>query len=294
MNAEQIEKVSRGVGFVAALDQSGGSTPGALERYGIGEDRYSSEKEMLDLVHNMRARIITSSSFGGDRIVAAILFQDTMDREIDGRPTARYLWEAKRVVPFLKIDKGLEAEKEGAHVMKPIPDLADLLARAVDKEIFGTKMRSVITAPGAGLAVVVQQQFDLARRILATGLLPIVEPEVDIHSAGKAQAEDQLRAAILDQLAELGSDQKVMLKLTLPERDDLYLELVRHPRVVRVLALSGGYSRAEANARLARNHGVIASFSRALTEGLTEQQTDKEFDATLNEAISSIATASRT
>lgn len=294
MNAEQIEKVSRGVGFVAALDQSGGSTPGALERYGIGEDRYSGEKEMLDLVHNMRARIITSSSFGGDRIVAAILFQDTMDRETDGRPTARYLWEAKRVVPFLKIDKGLEAEKEGAHVMKPIPDLADLLARAVDKEIFGTKMRSVITAPGAGLAVVVQQQFDLARRILATGLLPIVEPEVDIHSAGKAQAEDQLRAAILDQLAELGSDQKVMLKLTLPERDDLYLELVRHPRVVRVLALSGGYSRAEANARLARNHGVIASFSRALTEGLTEQQTDKEFDATLNEAISSIATASRT
>lgn len=294
MNAEQFEKVKRGAGFVAALDQSGGSTPKALRLYGIGEDAYSSEEEMFDLVHQMRTRIITSPSFGGNRILAAILFENTMDRVIAGRPAADYLWTVKRIVPFLKIDKGLAGEDDGAQVMKPIPNLDDLLARALDNGIFGTKMRSLITLPGAGLDAVVEQQFAIARQILRTGLVPIIEPEVDIHSPRKAEAEDRLTAVLLDEVEKLDADQAVMLKLTLPETDNLYRELVEHPNVLRVLALSGGYSREEACSRLARNHGVIASFSRALTEGLTVQQNAEEFDATLDRAIASIAAASST
>lgn len=294
MNAEQFEKVKRGAGFVAALDQSGGSTPKALRLYGIGEDAYSSEEEMFDLVHQMRTRIITSPSFGGNRILAAILFENTMDRVIAGRPAADYLWTVKRIVPFLKIDKGLAGEDDGAQVMKPIPNLDDLFARALDNGIFGTKMRSLITLPGAGLEAVVEQQFAIARQILRTGLVPIIEPEVDIHSPRKAEAEDRLTAVLLDEVEKLDADQAVMLKLTLPETDNLYRELVEHPNVLRVLALSGGYSREEACSRLARNHGVIASFSRALTEGLTVQQNAEEFDATLDRAIASIAAASST
>jgi len=294
MNAEQFEKVKRGAGFVAALDQSGGSTPKALRLYGIGEDAYSSEEEMFDLVHQMRTRIITSPSFGGNRILAAILFENTMDRVIAGRPAADYLWTVKRIVPFLKIDKGLAVEDDGAQVMKPIPHLDDLLARALDNGIFGTKMRSLITLPGAGLDAVVEQQFAIARQILRTGLVPIIEPEVDIHSPHKAEAENRLTAVLLDEVEKLDADQAVMLKLTLPETDNLYRELVEHPNVLRVLALSGGYSREEACSRLARNHGVIASFSRALTEGLTVQQNAEEFDTTLDRAIASIAAASST
>jgi len=294
MNQEQLEKVRDGAGFVAALDQSGGSTPAALQRYGVGPDRYATEREMFDLVHQMRTRIITSPGFGGDRVIGAILFQDTVDREIGGAPTARYLWETKRVVPFLKIDQGLAAERDGARVMKPIPDLPGRLAAAVAHGVFGTKMRSVLTAPGAGLDAVVDQQFELAGHIMGAGLVPIIEPEVDIHSARKDEAERALTAALLSRLGQLAGDEMVMLKLTLPERDDCYLELVRHPRVVRVLALSGGYSRAEATARLARNHGVVASFSRALTEGLTETQSAAEFDAALDETIRSVAAASLT
>jgi len=294
MNTEQASKVAGGDGFVAALDQSGGSTPKALRLYGIPEDAYSGDEQMFDLVHEMRTRIITSPGFDGDRIVAAILFENTMDRDIQGRPTADYLWNVKKVVPILKVDKGLAAEEDGAQVMKPIGGLDELLARAVDKGIFGTKMRSVIKLPGAGLDAVVGQQFEVARQILRSGLIPIIEPEVDIHSPRKGEAEDQLKAAILTHLGALGDDQRVMLKLTLPDTDDLYRDLIDHPRVMRVLALSGGYTRAEACERLARNHGVIASFSRALTEGLTAQQSDDEFDKTLDAAISEIAAASRT
>jgi len=292
MNTEQADKLTTGNGFVAALDQSGGSTPKALKLYGIAEDAYSGDEEMFDLVHQMRTRIITSPSFDGDRILAAILFEMTMDRDIEGRPTADYLWNVKRVVPILKVDKGLAAEEDGAQVMKPISGLDDLLARAVDKGIFGTKMRSVIKLPGGGLEAVVDQQFEVAEQILAAGLVPIIEPEIDIHSTAKGEAEDQLKASIITHLGTLGDDQQVMLKLTLPETDDLYRDLVDHPRVMRVLALSGGYTRAEACERLARNHGVIASFSRALTEGLTIQQSDAEFDKTLDEAITEIAAAS--
>ncbi|EHB58398.1 fructose-bisphosphate aldolase class-I [Mycolicibacterium rhodesiae JS60] len=292
-NIEQAEKVAHGAGFIAALDQSGGSTPKALKLYGIAEDAYSSDEQMFDLVHEMRTRIITSPAFDGDRILAAILFEMTMDREIEGRPTADYLWNVKKVVPILKVDKGLAAEEDGAAVMKPIDGLDALLARAVDKGIFGTKMRSVIKLPGAGVEAVVDQQFEVARQILAAGLVPIIEPEVDINSPEKGQAEEQLKAAILRHLDTLG-DQQVMLKLTLPDTDDLYRELVEHPRVMRVVALSGGYDRTGACERLARNHGVIASFSRALTEGLTAQQSDDEFDKTLDEAIAEIAAASRT
>ncbi len=287
-------RVRSGSGFIAALDQSGGSTPQALRLYGISEDSYSNRAEMFDLVHRMRTRIITSPAFDGERILGSILFEDTMDREIDGRPTGEYLWEVKGIVPFLKIDKGLAAETHGAQVMKPIPELDALLTRAVSKRMFGTKMRSVIKAPGGGLDAVVAQQFAIARQILRFGLVPIVEPEVDIHSPDKAGAEDQLRTAIREELDGLGEDQPVILKLTLPERDDHYREFVDHPRVVRVLALSGGYSRAEANTRLARNPGMIASFSRALTEGLTAGQSDTEFDAALDGAIASIVAASRT
>ncbi|HNF07516.1 MAG TPA: fructose bisphosphate aldolase [Mycobacterium sp.] len=294
MNIEQADKIATGTGFVAALDQSGGSTPKALKLYGIAEDAYSGDEQMFDLVHQMRTRIITSPSFDGDRILAAILFEDTMDRDIEGRATAEYLWDVKKVVPILKVDKGLAAEQDGAQVMKPIAGLDQLLARAVDNGIFGTKMRSVIKLPGAGLDAVVAQQFEVAHQILAAGLVPIIEPEVDIHSPRKGEAEDQLKAAIITHLGALGDGRQVMLKLTLPDTDDLYRDLVDDPRVMRVLALSGGYTRAEACERLARNHGVIASFSRALTEGLTAQQSDAEFDKTLDSAIAEIAAASRT
>ncbi|MEW5812030.1 MAG: fructose bisphosphate aldolase [Actinomycetota bacterium] len=294
MNTDQFSKVQRGAGFIAALDQSGGSTPKALKLYGIDEDSYSGDAQMFDLVHEMRTRIITSPSFDGDRVLGAILFEDTMDREIDGRPTADYLWNVKNVVPFLKVDKGLADEQDGAQVMKPIPGLDELLTRARDKGVFGTKMRSVIKAPGAGLQAVVDQQFEVGKQILAAGLVPIIEPEVDIHSPQKAEAEDQLKAALLGALDALDEGQSVMLKLTLPSTDNLYRELVDHPKVVRVVALSGGYDRDEACDKLAANHGVIASFSRALTEGLTAQQSDEEFNATLDAAITAIAKASAT
>lgn len=294
MNSEQAEKVAHGSGFVAALDQSGGSTPKALRLYDITENAYSGDEQMFDLVHQMRTRIITSPSFDGSRIIASILFEDTMDRDIDGRPTADYLWNVKKIVPILKVDSGLAAECDGAQVMKPIPGLDALLSRAVHKGIFGTKMRSLITLPGKGIDAVVDQQFAVAREILAAGLVPIIEPEVDIGSPAKGQAEEQLTAAILERLGDLDEGRQVMLKLTLPEIDDLYRDLVAHPRVMRVLALSGGYSRAEACRRLSRNHGVIASFSRALTEGLTAQQSEHDFDTMLATAIAEIASASRT
>jgi fructose-bisphosphate aldolase class I len=297
MNPEQaakVDKVAHGQGFVAALDQSGGSTPKALRLYGIADDAYSGDEQMFDLVHQMRTRIITSPSFDGGRIIAAILFEDTMDRDIDGQPTADYLWSVKNIVPILKVDKGLAAEQDGAQLMKQIPGLDVLLPRAAGKGIFGTKMRSLITLSGKGIDAVVDQQFAVAREILAAGLVPIVEPEVDIHSPDKAAAEEQLTSSIIDHLGTLAEGQRVMLKLTLPETDDLYSDLVDDPRVMRVLALSGGYTRAEACQRLSRNHGVIASFSRALTEGLTAQQSDHDFDTTLDAAISEIASASRT
>ncbi len=294
MDEQQFHRMRDGVGFVAALDQSGGSTPGALRRYGISEDAYSSEVEMFDLVHEMRTRIITSPVFDADRIIAAILFEDTMNRTIDGRPTAEYLWDVKAIVPILKVDKGLEEEVAGAKLMKPMPDLADLLARARHHGIFGTKMRSVIRGAGEGVAAVVDQQFAVARQIIDAGLVPIIEPEVDIHAPDKAQAEELLKVAIATHLDHLGEDQFVMLKLTPPESDDFYRDFVEHPNVLRVLLLSGGYSRQEANARLARNRGTVASFSRALTEGLDVGQTPEEFDALLEASISSIAQASST
>lgn len=295
MNDEQRSRMGSGKGFIAALDQSGGSTPKALKLYGIGEDQYSGDAEMFDMVHQMRTRIITSPSFSGDRVLAAILFEDTMDREIEGRGTGEFLWAEKQVIPFLKIDKGLADESDGAQVMKPIPGLAELLERGVAKGMFGTKMRSVIKlADEAGVDAVVAQQFDIGRQVLDAGLVPIIEPEIDIHSEEKAAAERLLQAAIRAQLDKLGADQQVMLKLTLPESDGFYTELVEHPRVLRVVALSGGYPREEANERLARNRGVIASFSRALTEGLSAQQSDAEFDASLDAAIKSIYEASIT
>ena len=294
MNTDQFNKAHTGSGFIAALDQSGGSTPKALKLYGIAEDSYSTDEQMFDLVHEMRTRIITSPAFESGRIMGAILFEQTMDREIEGRPTADYLWNVKGIVPFLKIDKGLAEEKDGAQTMKPIPGLDDLLDRAVANGVFGTKERSVIKLPGTGLDAVVEQQFEIARQVLAKGLVPIIEPEVDIHSPKKAEAEDQLKAGLLDGVNKLEDGQKVMLKLTLPDTDNLYKELVEHPNVVRVVALSGGYSRAEACEKLARNNGVIASFSRALTEGLSAQQSDEEFNATLDAAITEIAKASAT
>lgn len=292
MNAAQFEKMGKGAGFVAALDQSGGSTPKALSLYGIGEDEYSTEEEMFELVHEMRTRIITSPSFDGYRILAAILFENTMDRAIEGRATADYLWTVKGIVPILKVDKGLADAADGASVMKPIGGLDDLLSRAVEHGIFGTKMRSFITLPGSGLDVVVEQQFEIARQILAAGLVPIIEPEIDIKSPRKAEAEDQLRARLLDEVDKVDAGQAVMVKLTLPDVDNLYRELVEHPKVLRVLALSGGYTRDDACARLARNNGVVASFSRALTEGLTAQQSSAEFDAMLDKSIAEIAAAS--
>lgn len=294
MNDDQLKKAQSGAGFIAALDQSGGSTPKALKLYGIPEDSYSGDDQMFDLVHEMRSRIITSPAFDGDRIMGTILFEQTMDREIEGRATADYLWNVKNIVPFLKIDKGLAEEKDGAQTMKPMPGLDDLLDRAVAKGIFGTKERSVIKLPGAGLQAVVDQQFEVAEQVLAKGLVPIIEPEVDIKSPKKAEAEEQLKAALLAGVDKLGDGKKVMLKLTLPDADNLYKDLVDHPKVLRVVALSGGYSRDEANEKLTRNTGVIASFSRALTEGLSAQQSDEEFNSTLDQAIAAIAKASAT
>ena len=295
MNADMLQKMGAGKGFIAALDQSGGSTPKALRLYGVEESAYSGDAEMFDLIHQMRARIITSPAFNGDRIVGAILFEMTMDRQIDGIGTAEYLWSRKQVVPFLKVDKGLADEVDGAQVMKPMPDLDALLVRATEHGVFGTKMRSVIKlANPAGVDAVVDQQFEIGRQILAAGLMPIIEPEVDIHSPEKQAAEDLLKAALLRQLDALPDGQQVMLKLTLPSTDDFYLDLVEHPRILRVVALSGGYSREEADVLLRRNHGVIASFSRALTEGLSAQQTDAEFNATLDTTIQSIYDASIT
>jgi fructose-bisphosphate aldolase class I len=295
MNQEQYGKVRSAKGFIAALDQSGGSTPKALKLYGISEDAYSGDDEMFKLVHEMRSRIITSPAFDGDRILGAILFEMTMDRQVEGRDTADYLWNVKHVVPFLKVDKGLADEADGVQLMKPIPDLDDLLKRANAKGIFGTKMRSVIKlADEGGVKQVVDQQFEIGHRIIGAGLVPIIEPEVDIKSPSKAEAEDQLHAAILGHLEQLSADQHVMLKLTLPEQDNLYADLVAHPQVVRVVALSGGYSREEADARLTRNRGVVASFSRALTEGLSAQQTDDEFNAMLDTSIAEIFAASST
>lgn len=282
-------------GFIAALDQSGGSTPKALRLYGIPEGSWSSDAGMMDLIHAMRTRIITSPSFNGDRILAAILFEDTMDRDILGRPTAQYLWEVKQVVPILKVDKGLEAEANGVQLMKPMPELDQLLVRAKAKGIFGTKMRSVIKqGNAAGIRAVVDQQFEVASQIIAAGLVPIIEPEVDIKCPDKAAAENLLKAAIMTRLDALPSGQQVMLKLTLPNQDNLYAECIAHPRVLKVVALSGGYSRDEANARLARQHNMVASFSRALTEGLSAQQSDAEFNAALDRAIESIFQASST
>ena len=295
MSDQQLGKVKSGIGFIAALDQSGGSTPKALQLYGIEEDTYSDDDEMFSLMHEFRTRIMTSPSFGGGRILGAILFEDTIDRDVKGRDSASYLWEVKEVVPFVKVDKGLVAEADGVQVMKPIPDLDELLSKAKTKDVFGTKMRSFIKlASPTGVAAVVNQQFQIARRILEAGLVPIIEPEIDIHSPEKARAEALLKAAIIEGLGSLGSNEWVMLKLTLPDTDDFYSEFVAHPNVLRVVALSGGYTREEANARLARNHGVIASFSRALTEGLSVDQTDEEFDATLDKSIASIFEASRT
>lgn len=281
-------------GFIAALDQSGGSTPKALKLYGIGEGAWSNEAEMFDLIHAMRARIIKSPAFTGDKVMGAILFEQTMDRDIDGVPTAQYLWEKRGVVPFLKIDQGLQEAKDGVKLMKPMPGLDALLSRAAAKGIFGTKERSVIDAANpAGIAAIVAQQFEVGRQVLAHGLMPILEPEVTISIPDKAEAEALLLAEILKHLDTLPEGRQVMLKLTLPTKANLYKPLVDHPRVMRVVALSGGYTRAEANARLAENTGVIASFSRALTEGLSAQQSDAEFDAVLAGAIDSIFEASR-
>ena len=290
---QQQRKVRTQTGFLAALDQSGGSTPKALLAYGLKDDAWSNEEQMFALVHQMRARIITSPSFNGDRILAAILFEGTMDRDIEGQPTADYLWNRMRVVPFLKVDQGLAGEDDGVHLMKPMPGLPALLSKANAKRIFGTKTRSLINqANAAGIEAVVRQQFEVAAQILAAGLMPILEPEVDIHCPDKSGAEVLLKAAIIEKLNALPGDQMVMLKLTLPERDDFYSELVIHPKVLKVLALSGGYSRDDANRRLPRNHGVVASFSRALLEGLSVRQTDVEFDAMLDSAIQSIYEAS--
>src|SRR2546430_10272527 len=293
VNAEQLQKIKTGPGFIAALDQSGGSTPKALSLYGIQENTWSSDEEMFAIVHQMRTRIITSPAFNGERIIGAILFENTMDREIERQLTADYLWNVKRVVPFLKVDKGLAAEKDGVQLMKPMPMLAALLDKARAKRIFGTKMRSVIKqADEVGIKNIVLQQFEIGQQIISADFVPILEPEVDIRCPAKAKAEQLLKAAILEKLNELPTGQFVMLKLTLPEQDDFYADFVKHPRVVRVVALSGGYSREEANNRLRKQHGVVASFSRALVEGLTAQQSDAEFNGVLDNSIQSIFEAS--
>jgi len=295
MNADMLQKINTESGFIAALDQSGGSTPKALKLYGVEEDAYDGEEAMFDLIHEMRTRIVTSPSFNGDRVLGAILFEMTMDREIEGMGSAEYLWKVKNVVPFLKVDKGLADEDNGAQVMKPMPDLDALCERAVAKGVFGTKMRSVINeANQTGVDAVVDQQFAVGQQILGHGLMPIIEPEVNINSATKAEAEALLKAAILRNLDGVADGQQVMLKLTLPEEDGFYADVIAHPKVLKVVALSGGYSREESNARLSRQHGMIASFSRALTEGLSAQQSDDEFNAMLDGAVGSIAAASAT
>jgi fructose-bisphosphate aldolase, class I len=293
MNQEQFDKVKGAQGFIAALDQSGGSTPKALRAYGVEEHEYDGDVEMFDRIHEMRTRIMTSPAFTGERVLGAILFEDTMDRSVEGRDTPDYLWGVKQVVPFLKVDKGLDDEVDGVQVMKPIPGLGDLLERAAAKGIFGTKMRSVVMEANAnGVDAILEQQFTVGKEIVAAGLVPILEPEIDIHSSTKAEAEALLRQGTLQRLEQLGRDEIVMLKLTLPEEDGFYRDLVDHPNVLAVVALSGGYSRDEANDRLRRNPGVIASFSRALSESLTAQQSAEEFDAALDEAIESIYQAS--
>jgi fructose-bisphosphate aldolase class I len=292
---QQTGKIKNDKGFIAALDQSGGSTPKALKLYGVDETAWKDEQGMYDVVHAMRTRMITSPAFSGKRLIGAILFENTMDRDIDGKPTATYLWLVKGVVPFLKVDKGLADEKDGVQLMKPIPDLDALLKRAKAKDVFGTKMRSVIKqASPAGIEAVVKQQFEIAKQIIATGLVPIIEPEVDIKTPNKDKAEDLLKAALLRELDALKPDQRVMLKLTIPDKDNFYKELIEHKNVLRVVALSGGYTREDANQRLARNNGMSASFSRALAEGLKAQQSDKEFNAALDASIESIYRASIT
>ena len=294
-NKQQLQKIKTHAGFIAALDQSGGSTPGALKAYGIKENAWSNEEEMFAVVHKMRTRIITSPSFNGDRILGAILFENTMNRDIEGQPTADYLWKVKRVVPFLKIDKGLGAEKDGVQMMKPMPDFATLLDKAKRKRVFGTKMRSFIKqANGFGIKDIVTQQFEAARQIIDAGLVPIIEPEVDIHCPLKEQAEELLKAEIIEKLDGLPAGTWVVLKITLPDRDNFYDDCIKHPNVLRVVALSGGYSREEANERLRRNHGIVASFSRALVEGLSAQQSDPEFNAGLDRSIQRIYEASNT
>jgi fructose-bisphosphate aldolase class I len=295
VNEEQLQKIKTDPGFVAALDQSGGSTPKALRLYGIQENAWSSDEEMFTIVHQMRTRIMTSPAFNGERVIGAILFENTMDREIEGQSTADYLWNVKRVVPFLKVDQGLVAEKDGVQLMKSMPTLGALLEKAKANRIFGTKMRSVIKqANDAGIKEVVVQQFEIGQQIISADLVPIIEPEIDIRCPAKAKAEQLLKTAILENLHELPAGQFAMLKLTLPEQDDFYADFVKHPKVVRVVALSGGYSREEANNRLRKQHGVVASFSRALVEGLTAQQSDAEFNAVLDKSIQSIFDASNT
>jgi fructose-bisphosphate aldolase class I len=295
VNEEQLQKIKTAPGFVAALDQSGGSTPKALAQYGIQENAWSNDEEMFALVHQMRTRIITSPAFNGDRIIGAILFENTMERQIEGQPTADYLWNVKRVVPFLKVDKGVAAEKDGVQLMKPMPTLGALLDKAKSKRIFGTKMRSVIKqADEAGIQDIVLQQFEIGQQIISADIVPILEPEVDIHCPEKARAEQLLKAAILEELNKMPAGQFVMLKLTIPEQGNFYGDLVKHPKVVRVVALSGGYSQEEANSRLRKQPGVIASFSRALVEGLTAQQSDPEFNAVLDKSIQNIFDASNT
>jgi fructose-bisphosphate aldolase class I len=292
---EQLNKVRTADGFIAALDQSGGSTPKALRLYGVGEDAYSNDEEMFSVVHEMRTRIVKSPAFNGDRILGAILFENTLDREIDGKSSASFLWEEKNVVPFLKVDKGLADEADGVQLMKPMPDLDALLEKAKAQPVFGTKMRSVIkSANPAGIEANVAQQFEIGKRIVAAGLTPIIEPEVDINAPDKAEAEALLREQLLANLDKLDSNELVMFKLTLPEEANFYRACQEHPNMVRVVALSGGYSREEANRRLSQNNGMIASFSRALTEGLSAQQSDDEFNAMLDAAIQSIFDASKT
>jgi len=292
---QYLKKIEENDGFIAALDQSGGSTPKALRLYGVGESEYSNDREMFDKIHEMRSRIVTSPSFSGDRILGAILFEKTMNLEISGKGSAQYLWQEKQVVPFLKVDKGLEDENNGVQLMKPIPGLEELLRQAIKKEVFGTKMRSVIkNANENGVAAIVKQQFEIAKMIIAAKLVPIIEPEVDIHCETKAEAEQMLLEHLMDHIEQLSPDQKVLLKLTIPNENNLFTPCINHPNVIRVFALSGGYSRDEANSRLSLNKGMFASFSRALTEGLSAQQSDEEFNLMLDSSIESIYRASIT
>ena len=292
---QYLKKIEENDGFIAALDQSGGSTPKALRLYGVGESEYSNDQEMFDKIHEMRSRIVTSPSFSGDRILGAILFEKTMNLEISGKGSAQYLWQEKQVVPFLKVDKGLEDENNGVQLMKPIPGLEELLRQAIKKEVFGTKMRSVIkNANENGVAAIVKQQFEIAKMIIAAKLVPIIEPEVDIHCETKAEAETMLLEHLMDHIEQLSPDQKVLLKLTIPNENNLFTPCINHPNVIRVFALSGGYSRDEANSRLSLNKGMVASFSRALTEGLSAQQSDEEFNLMLDSSIESIYQASIT